>query len=99
MKCPYCGSKDTVHYGEETDENGIYIKKWGCYVCHRFFDERNIPNCGNKTFHYGDNFPNFKQEREQYKDLGLIPKRTNDNMADLWIDLWELLKDKTKETK
>jgi len=95
MKCPYCGSKNIVVWAHDFDTK-IYYR---CYNCNKSFETRNIPNCGNKTFHYGDNFPNFKQKREQYKDLGLVPKRTNDNMADLWIDLWELLKDKTKETK
>ena len=98
MKCPYCGSNDVKIYGTDIGF-GYPVTVYGCNKCYKVFDNREVSNCGNKTFHYGDNFPNFKQKREQYKDLGLIPKRTNDNMADLWIDLWELLKDKTKETK
>ncbi len=95
MKCPICG-RDNIVLWEKSLKT---IRLYRCYDCGEIFEERDIKDCGKQTFHYGDNFPNFKQKREQYKDLGLVPKRTNDNMADLWIDCWEFLKDKAKEGK
>ena len=35
-----------------------------------------------------------KEEHKKYDDMGSIPKKTVNNLTDLWIDLWEFLKEK-----
>lgn len=36
---------------------------------------------------------------EKYKDMGVVPKTKRNDIANLLIDLWEFMKDKTKETR
>jgi len=94
MNCPYCKSPD-VDVWTKKIEIGIIVYR--CYSCGQLFEIRNVPNCGEQTFHHGDNFPNFEIERQKFKDMGVVPTRTKDNLADLWIDLWEYLKEKEKK--
>lgn len=101
MNCPYCKSNDVEPYSEKTNSNGVYFTVYRCYSCARFFDVRQVFTGGEQTSHQGDNFPllpmkkDWCKEREEYgyfKAMGVVPKRTPDNLADLWIDLWGFLK-------
>jgi len=38
-----------------------------------------------------------KEEHKIYDDMGSIPRKTTNNLTDLWIDLWEFLKEKKKK--
>jgi len=97
MKCPYCGSKATHENNYTQNYNGQLKKSRTCFNCGRDFEEREVKDCGNKTFYHGDNFPNFKIERDKFKDLGIVPKAKEEDKIDLWIDLWQLLRDKTRK--
>jgi len=88
MRCPYCHSANVWLI----EIIGI-IERWYCKYCQEEWEIRHTEKCGKKTFHYGDNFPNFKQEREQYKD---IPPIRKEEFTDLIIDLWELINRKEK---
>ncbi len=93
MKCPYCGSNNIAYWSFKINLKKVYR----CYACEKNFEERDVKDCGKQTFQYGDNFPNFKIERDKFKDLGLVPKAKKDDLVDLWIDFWLLLKDKTEK--
>ena len=105
MNCPYCKSDDIIPYASKTEigkEGDIEI--WACYNCSKFFERRNVSNCGKQTFHQGDNYPEYPnandlrykikelQEHDKFKNMGIVPKKTKDLLNDLWIDLWQFLK-------
>jgi len=43
--------------------------------------------------------PKEQEEHDKFKDIGIVPKAKRNDIINLLIDLWEFLKDKTKEKK
>lgn len=95
MKCPYCKSNDIVEW--KVEEYKGKTKVYRCYNCELFFEEK-------MTINLGDNFPVLQKhyplelaEHKKFKDKGKVPKAKNDDLLNLWIDLWIFLRDKIKE--
>ena len=106
IRCPYCRSDEVTEWVKGFNMEGKKGTTYRCYACGQFFQERNIKGCGKQIFHYGDNYPalpmkkDWCKEREEHKKFkNIVPKANKDDIINLWIDLWEFLKDKTKEKK
>jgi len=67
LKCPYCYSTNITLWVEKY-KIGIEkpIKVYRCYECNTYFEIRNIEGCGEQTFAYGDNYPVFNDNKNEY---------------------------------
>jgi len=61
--------------------------------------DRNKITAIGKDSNIGNIILRAKNEHKKFQNNGIIPKKNKNDIVNLWIDLWEFLKDKIKENK